>query len=65
MKRNVSIYAILAMACLAVSVGAAENGAEAAEGTALLGGSVIELQAVPFRTSAMASGGLDGAGGRT
>jgi hypothetical protein len=64
MKRIVATYVILAVACLAVSVGAAENGAEG-EGTALLGGSIIELQAVPFKTSAMVAGGLDGTGGRT
>jgi hypothetical protein len=62
MKRFVPSYVFLAVACLAVSVRAAENGAEA-EGTALLGGSIVDIQAVPFKTSAMVAGGLDGTGG--
>ena len=59
-----AICAFLAITCLAVSIGAAKSGAEAAGATALLGGSVIDLQAVPFRLSALATGGLDGTGGR-
>lgn len=55
----------MAIFCVVVAVGAAEIGAEAAAGTALLGGSIVELQAVPFSTSAMAAGGLDGVGRRT
>lgn len=56
---------VLAIFCVVVAVGAAEIGAEAAAGTALLGGSIVQLQAVPFSTSAMAAGGLDGVGRRT
>jgi hypothetical protein len=56
---------MLAVSCVLVAVSAAEIGAEAAVGTALLGDSVIDLQAVPFSTTAMAAGGLDGAGRRT
>lgn len=47
---------------MGIAVSAAEIGAEAAAGTPLLGDSVVDIQAVPFSTTAMAAGALDGAG---